>query len=54
MIKIIVFDVDDTLFPEREFVRIGFQAVGEWILNKYAVAGLFEIAWKFFVPGNRG
>lgn len=26
--KIIVFDVDDTLFPEREFVRSGFQAVG--------------------------
>jgi putative hydrolase of the HAD superfamily len=54
MIKIIVFDVDDTLFPEREFLRSRFQAVGEWILNKYAVAGLFEIAWKFFVPVNRG
>jgi putative hydrolase of the HAD superfamily len=54
MIKIIVFDVDDTLFPEREFVRSGFQAVGEWILNKYAVRGFFEIAWKFFVPGNTG
>jgi putative hydrolase of the HAD superfamily len=54
MIKIIVFDVDDTLFPEREFVRSRFQAVGEWILNKYAVVGWFEIAWKFFIPGNRG
>jgi len=29
MIQIIVFDVDDTLFPEGEFVRSGFQAVGE-------------------------
>lgn len=54
MIKIIVFDVDDTLFPEREFVRSGFQAVGEWILNKYAVPGFFEVAWKFFAQGNRG
>ena len=54
MIKIIVFDVDDTLFPEREFVRSGFQAVGEWILNKYAVPRFFEFAWKFFVQGNRG
>lgn len=54
MIKIIVFDVDDPMFPEREFLRSGFQAVGEWILNKYALAGLFEVAWKFFVPVNRG
>ena len=54
MIKIIVFDVDDTLFPEREFVRSGFQAVGEWILNKYGVPGFFEVAWKFFAQGNRG
>jgi len=54
MIKIIVFDVDDTLFPEREFVRSGFQSVGEWILNKYAVPGFFEVAWKFFAQGNRG
>lgn len=54
MIKIIVFDLDDTLFPEREFVRSGFQAVGEWILNKYGVPGFFEVAWKFFAQGNRG
>lgn len=54
MIKIIVFDVDDTLFPEREFVRSGFQAVGDWILNKYAVPDFFEVAWDFFVQGNRG
>ncbi|MEG4804221.1 HAD family hydrolase [Microcoleus sp. ARI1-B5] len=54
MIKIIVFDVDDTLFPEREFVQSGFQAVGEWMLNKYAISGFFEIAWKFFAEGKRG
>jgi len=54
MIKIIVFDVDDTLFPEREFVRSGFQAVGEWMLNKYGVPGFFESAWKFFAQGKRG
>jgi len=53
MIKVTVFDVDDTMFPER-FVRIGFQAVGDWILNKYAVPRFFELAWKFFGQGNRG
>jgi putative hydrolase of the HAD superfamily len=28
--KAIVFDLDDTLYPEREYVRSGFRAVGEW------------------------
>ena len=46
MIKIIVFDVDDTLFPER-FVRVGFQAVGDWILNKYAVPRFFKSLGSF-------
>lgn len=54
MIKIIVFDLDDTLFPEREFVRSGFQAVANWMLKKYAVTGFFEVAWKLFELGKRG
>ena len=54
MIKVLVFDLDDTLFPEGEFVRSGFQTVGAWMLNKYSVAGFFEVAWKFFKDGKRG
>jgi len=27
----LVFDLDDTLFPERDFVLSGFQAVGDWL-----------------------
>jgi putative hydrolase of the HAD superfamily len=29
-LKAVVFDLDDTLYPEREYVRSGFRAVGEW------------------------
>ncbi len=29
-IKAVVFDLDDTLYPELEYVRSGFRAVGEW------------------------
>jgi putative hydrolase of the HAD superfamily len=29
-LKAIVFDLDDTLYPEREYVRSGFRAVAEW------------------------
>jgi putative hydrolase of the HAD superfamily len=30
MIKAWIFDLDDTLYPEREYVRSGFRAVGQW------------------------
>ncbi|MGQ9648686.1 MAG: HAD family hydrolase [Phycisphaerae bacterium] len=30
-IAVIVFDLDDTLYPEREFVWSGFEAVGNWL-----------------------
>lgn len=53
MLKAIVFDLDDTLFPEHEFVWSGFQAVSSWVATKYAVTGFFEVAWQFFEQGKR-
>ena len=29
--KALIFDLDDTLYPEREFVVSGFRAAGKWI-----------------------
>lgn len=29
-LKAVVFDLDDTLYPEREYIRSGFRAVGRW------------------------
>jgi putative hydrolase of the HAD superfamily len=31
MLKAVVFDLDDTLYPEREFVMSGFRAVSRWV-----------------------
>lgn len=53
-IKILVFDLDDTLFPEREFVFSGFRAVGDWMFSQYAIPDFFEVAWKLFNQGKRG
>lgn len=50
----VVFDLDDTLFPEKEFVRSGFEAVGNKILHKYGAPGFFEICWNLFLAGQRG
>ncbi len=30
MLKAVIFDLDDTLYPERDYVRSGYRAVGEW------------------------
>jgi putative hydrolase of the HAD superfamily len=30
MLKAWIFDLDDTLYPERDYVRSGFRAVGQW------------------------
>ena len=37
MIKIIIFDLDDTLYPEIEFVMSGFRAVSRYISKKYNI-----------------
>ena len=53
MIKVIVFDLDDTLFPEHEFVLSGFQAVSNWLEAEYSLPGFFEVGWQFFREGKR-
>ena len=51
--KAVVFDLDDTLFPEREFVRSGFAAVGAWMQAERGVAGFGAAAWRRFEAGER-
>lgn len=53
-IKLVVFDLDDTLFPEHQFVYSGFHAVSEWMLRHYSVFGFFDVAWSLFQAGKRG
>lgn len=51
----VVFDLDDTLYPEREYVRGGFQAVGRWAsatLGEDPQAA-FEELWSMFESGVR-
>lgn len=54
MIKAVVFDLDDTLFPECEYVLSGFRAVDAWLEGKYDVHGFFKIAEDRFRNGARG
>lgn len=49
----IVFDIDDTLFLERDYVRSGFVAISEWVQSDLHRTGFLEIAWRIFETGRR-
>src|SRR5690606_29033500 len=52
----IVFDLDDTLYPEREFVLSGFRAVAQWLENNLSCSAeesYIELK-KLFESGVRG
>jgi putative hydrolase of the HAD superfamily len=54
MATVITFDLDDTLYLERDFVRSGFIAADSWVRDRFAVAGFFDTAWTLFEAGRRG
>ncbi|MDY7009788.1 MAG: HAD family hydrolase [Planctomycetota bacterium] len=53
-IRAIVFDLDDTLFLERNYVRSGFAAVGEYLRDQTRRRAMFERwMWRRFISGRR-
>jgi putative hydrolase of the HAD superfamily len=50
----IVFDLDDTLFLERDFVASGFRAVARRFEEMFGAQGFAEMCWYEFESGNRG
>jgi putative hydrolase of the HAD superfamily len=51
--RVAVFDVDDTLYLERDYVRSGFFAVAAWAEESLGLSGLFDVAWGLFLTGTR-
>jgi putative hydrolase of the HAD superfamily len=50
----IVFDLDDTLIAERDYVLSGFAAVDAWIRLNLSRSGFETMATKLFTDGKRG
>ena len=49
-IDVVIFDLDDTLYLERDYVRSGFEAIA----NEYPnVNNLFEELWNAFLDGKQ-
>ena len=52
--KVVVFDLDDTLFPEHAYVRSGFAAVDRWLEKGGHLRGFRQRALELFEAGHRG
>ena len=52
----IVFDLDDTLYPERDYVSSGFQAVAAWVDENLQISReeAYRELWNLFSRGIRG
>ena len=54
MIKAVIFDLDDTLYPEHAYVESGFKAVDHYLCRKHRVDGFYSVASQLFSEGQRG
>lgn len=52
--RVFVFDLDDTLYLERDYVRSGFRHIGQVVEATYEVSGVADYAWGLFESGVRG
>jgi len=53
-VRSVAFDIDDTLYLERDYVRSGFEAVSQWIQERRGVKGFAGVAIAEFDRGTRG
>lgn len=56
MIRGIVFDLDDTLYLERDYVRSGFLFIANLLAKRTSVSKeeVFSCLWGLFLRGERG
>lgn len=51
---VLVFDLDDTLYLERDYVASGLRAVGAWAERQLSIAHLGDEMVRLFEAGRRG
>ncbi len=53
-VSCLVFDIDDTLYLERDYVKSGFRWLDRWLRRERSIEGFFDVAWGLFENGLRG
>lgn len=54
-LRAVLFDLDDTLYPERDYVRSGFRAVSQWAHRRWAISqeATYETLCRLLEAGAR-
>lgn len=52
--RVIVLDMDDTLYLERDYAYSGFRAVGNWVASQFGRTGFADLCRSLFDAGVRG
>jgi putative hydrolase of the HAD superfamily len=50
----VVFDIDDTLYLEADYVLSGFRVVGQFVFEHSGMTDFATRAWSLFQAGDRG
>ena len=50
----VVFDLDDTLYPERQFALCGFRACGDWAKAEFGIEGIADEMTRLLDAGYLG
>ena len=50
----LIFDLDDTLFPEKQYVFSGFREIDRYLTGRHQLTGFFDMARELFNSGERG
>jgi putative hydrolase of the HAD superfamily len=53
-IRAVVFDLDDTLYPELSYNLSGFAAVSDWVETHLGISGFFEVIKTCWMDKNDG
>lgn len=53
MLPVVIFDMDDTLYLERDFARSGFKAAGAWFQRETGCRDLASMCEALFESGQR-
>ena len=52
--RVLVFDLDDTLYLERDFVQSGFREIEDFMNTESQINGVGDYAWALLELGIRG
>ncbi|MDQ0231955.1 HAD family hydrolase [Metabacillus malikii] len=53
MINTIVFEMDDILFSQKEYVLSGLREVDKLVIRRYSVDGFYQVASELYDDGER-